>query len=214
MSQQLGKAYFRDQLKRDPVVDSDTILALRAASVGTQPNASGADRIVRSPEMVDYVQATIESIRMDFWALDQAEVLARLDTIDQEAFPELATTIRRLNVAAKAKGDFARCKGKFKKNTVFVGYLATIVTSSPQAIGGIKEVVARDMLTAKARQHKRAARRIRSEYPQMYAIDPAWIDSVADGRTFGVPRGGIPVLSRVPFWVWWVLVILLGRLVW
>ena len=212
MSQPLGKAYFRDQLRRDPSVDSATILGIRAAALRIDSQASSQTRTFRSPELVQQTRATIQTIRSEFWTLEPADLESRLQSINVELFPELEVAIERMMVASKARDDFALLTARLKKNVSLVNYLAKSVTASPREIGGLKEIVAREMLTSKGRKHKSASRLIRREFPRVYAIDSMWLDGLVNGSVPGKSWFVIPGLSRVPFWVWWVLAISLIRI--
>ncbi len=212
MSVQLGKAYFRDQLRRNPSVDSDTILAMRAAVLGIESRASSQKRSFRSPELVQQTQTTIQTLRSEFWTLEPADLESRLQSINVELFPELEIPIERMVVAATARDDFSLLTGRLKKNVSLVNYLAKSVTASPREIGGLKEIIAREMRTSKGRKHQAASRLIRKEFPRVHAIDPMWLDGLVNGRVPGRSRFVVPGLSRIPFWVWWVLAVSLIRI--
>jgi hypothetical protein len=212
MSGKLGKAYFRNQLRRDPCVDSDTILSLRAAALGLKSRDSSQGRSDRPPELVEQTQSTMQTVRSKFWTLALADLKTQLQSVDVELFPELGTFVERLTVAAEAREDFQPLTARLKKNVALVNYLGTMVTANPREIGGLKEVVARDMLTPKGRTHKRAARLIRKEFPRVHAIDPVWLDSLIDGPLSSKSRFSIPGLSNVPFWVWLVLAFSIARI--
>ncbi len=211
MSAKLGKAYFRDQLRRNPINDFETIIALRAAALGIEARAVN-QWSRRPPELIGETQSTLQSIRSEFWTLPTEQLLSRLASIDVTLFPELAVPVERIRAAAEARADFVPLAMKLKKNTHLLNHLRSSITAQPRDIGGLKEIVARDLLGPKGRQYKKAAHLIKAEFPRVYAIDSAWIDGLIDSRRpgqswFNISTGDLPI----PGWVVLVLVITVVR---
>lgn len=207
MTLSLPPSYFLEQLRTEPREGAERIVARRGEAIGVM---SAADEAQRDFEVAQMLGQTVAAFRESFWATPVETLVQQLDALDCEHFPEYARSVERLKRAALGRDELAVVIQQLGKKRLFAEYLRRTLTLGPRDIAGIREIVHREMFEQKkAKPFKAAAQKIATDFPAAYAIDREWIDEVI--RAKSPSRGWGSIELPVPFWVLWIILIIVVR---
>jgi hypothetical protein len=187
----LNVTYIREQLQSDPYHDAELILARRESLLQLEPSADAANK--RTSELTRSVDETIKLVRSSFWQMSPQEISEKLATIDYRLFPETQVFADRLQRGAAAREEFSAITNELKGKRGLLDYIKLSIVATPLDLAGVKETVAREVMQlGSGRAHKRTVRLIKEKFPQIYQVDPAWLDSILK---LHLP-GGATVIGR------------------
>lgn len=215
MTRPVTPEYLKRQLELDPRTSAARIIALRGRQLGlATATRKEAIQSLQTPQAVAGARSALESIRSQFWTLPLDQLHQQLAEIDLRPYPELANVVEQLQQAATIRAEFPKLAQRLNGDLGLFHCVKQSVTMPPRDVAGMKESVMRSLLAGEnVKSYKSSANIIKTEFPQIYALQREWFDDILTSRkmrrdTLALSEDGS---SAVPRWIFIILFILLMR---
>ncbi len=120
----------------------------------------------------------IDDVRQRFWDCEPDQIQAGLAEFETDDFPELTLEIERLLAVAKLRSSFEQLKRHRECFPNFTRFFRRLVVESPGNAARLRAAPP----TWGFRQGKRLASTIQSEFPDLFALEPDWINRMQQRR--------------------------------
>lgn len=124
-------------------------------------------------------QARIEECRIRFWDLthEQLQAILDLDSLHQDA--DLQFSAERLIHVSNLRSDFSELANRLGNKDRIARVLKSLIMLAPREAAGFREAELRTMRTGQSeKEMKLGAKRIREEFPAIFALESSWLTEV------------------------------------
>ncbi|WP_236623635.1 hypothetical protein [Rhodopirellula baltica] len=210
MSDSPAKTYLRSMLDINPVWQSASALQLRRKTL-RMPNHDRRQTGVDSDSVDDMVakhqnrakaRETVSHLQQHFFHLSDEELSTGLASLNAEEVPELAPTIRRLQIAASERNSFVTMLADKKFDRELVIALGKSVVLPQSDAGYVREKFIQNLTTKNSRKRAReTSLKIQKAYPNLFALERDWLTTLQNSKASGpMKSGGASLLNyRVLF---------------
>lgn len=171
--------YLQSQLRANPFREAEGILRRRARHLGAKPKPTDHRGQTPSTERREAAQELIRKVREQFWSLPLDDLRRQLAAVDLKEFPDLKAAADRLLYVATYRPMFPQLAQHKRFNSTFFSVFKRIVVLPPREAGALKDDVLRSLAAHRdVRACQRMVQVIKSEFPQLYQLDPHWLDAI------------------------------------
>lgn len=178
--------YLTSLLALSPTTETSRIFALRAkylsgeTSLDSPPPPPVPATSQRGATRARY-QKLLESVRQSFWEAPASELLASLEKIDTENFPEFRSPVERLRASAHELPTLRELSQKGYMTSKFYSQFRRLVTAPTAEASAVREEIYRSIrYREQLPTYKKMAKRIRKTAPQTAAQEFALLQSILD----------------------------------
>lgn len=172
-------------IRLNPYQDSHTILSLRRAYLtGEEQESSEQPTTAAAPEKNpaarrEAVQGALNAMRREFWNLDEATVLRRIEDLPLEDFPDLQRTAWRLSRVAAAEDRIAEFEAHPRAYPQFLRYYKAMVIATPRESIRLRKEADRDLLRpVQLFWAQKAARVLRTRFTDLHDLAADWLHAI------------------------------------
>jgi hypothetical protein len=119
----------------------------------------------------------LDSCKKVFWQDLSDSCMTKLQAVDIEKFPELQSAAQRILRWYQVRRELLELVQKMGKDSL-AGKLQLMATMSAREIAFLKMSIFQQEPRWFGPNYRKQARRIKRQYPQVYALDPDWFDEL------------------------------------
>ena len=214
------RKYLARVLAMNPVHQSGQILAMRNQMLGIRSKDSLQLAAGSKLERLRVkARQQIENIREQMWRLHPQQLADMLNRIDVSQLPELKSAVDRLRVVISNHHHIRGLARHPKQHINLTNTFRRVVMLPPRDSGSVKEAYLRQIVESQdLPKIKSMAAMLKSEYPQLFALESDWLESIQSLRARQSYSSGHAGAKEgydqsIPWWLIWIAFVILFRIV-
>ena len=212
-------AYLKRTLQMNPQFEGDAIIALRSQALGLKQPRSASERVDSGREQRrTEALRQLEQLRQECWTAPPDQLLSRLRKLNADDLPDVRQAAQRLEIVARNRPKLPQLASHKDFDGDFFSCLKQVLAASPRETNVLREQVLSSFRAGKLRKRgRRMIGLVKKELPELYSLEADWFESLlrqkgtvtADpgGANISVSEFGDSATGGIPFWVWWLLII-------
>ena len=214
------RKYLAQVLAMNPARQSAQIIAMRNQLLGiqTQEAVQLADGS-KLASLRERVKQQIENIREQMWRQHPQQLARMLKSINVSQLPELKSAIHRLQKVIQNHHHIRALSSHPDQNINLTNTFRRVVMLPPRDSGILKEAYLRQIIESRELpQIKKMADMLQVEFPQLYALESDWLESIQTLKARRKPTSQNASAEdaydyTVPGWLIWIGFVVLFRVV-
>lgn len=209
--------YLVRMLQLNPAAASDQIIAIRSRALRLAPRDQAAGANARSSAARRAsVLRRLEQIRTQCWTASPADLLAQLAALPVDDLPDLSQAVRRLQVLVHNRPLLPQLATHRDFDGDLFSSLKKVLAGSSRETSVVREQTVSRFRSAHLRKRgRRMIKLLKRQAPALYELESNWFESLLRQKESSVSRAekrqldesmGDNSSSDVPWWVWWLLV--------
>jgi len=119
----------------------------------------------------------LDTCKKNFWQDRSESWMTKLQAVNFDRFPELQAAAQRIHRWYLVRSELIELAKKMGKDSL-AGKLQLMATMSAREIAFLKASISQEEFKWFGPNYRKQSRRIKREYPQVYALDPDWFDEL------------------------------------
>lgn len=214
------RKYLARVLAMNPVQQSAQIVALRNQMLGIQSRESAqlADGS-KLAKLRSKAKQQIENIREQMWRQHPQQLAEMLKVVDIRHLPEMKSAVERLQVVIQNHNHIQGLASHPKQQINLTNTFRRVVMLPPRESGAVKEAYLRQIIeSSDLPKIKKMVGMLRTEYPQLYALESGWLESIETLKARRRPKSEHARVEEgydfsIPGWVIWIGFVILFRVI-
>ena len=214
------RKYLARVLAMNPVQQSAQILALRNQMLGIESRESAqladGSKLAR---LRSKAKQQIESIREQMWRQHPQQLAGMLKSVDVRQLPEMKSAVERLQVVIQNHNHIRGLASHPQQHINLTNTFRRVVMLPPRESGSVKEAYLRQIIeSSDLPKIKSMVQVLQTEYPQLYALESDWLESIRTLKARRRSSGGNSGADEgegyaIPGWLIWIGFVILFRVI-